>query len=186
MKGFIKAIFLILLFHSMWFKVYAISVSDFWKNMPDSVMDRKVYGMQSVVDTLTDNFIQVTLSSHSSLQIKRLPALTGDSLFCIVRTYGSEAKESEIALYRSDYSMVRMLEYNPNDIIRKAGDIDDKRFDDIRGEIVLSLVNATLSVDDDDTMILNVGFPFLFKEEKKDFESLILQKTVKWNGETFK
>ncbi len=185
MKVFFKKALLTQLFFVVTFNTYAVSVRDFWMNIPDSVMNGNVYKLRSVVDTLTDDFIQVTHSSHSSLQIKRLPSQTGDSLFCLVRTYGLEAKESEIALYRSDYSLIRSLDFKTGDIIMKPADMDAPCFEKLMGKFVLSLVNASLSADDD-TMILRVDIPFLFKEEKKELEVLDMQRIVKWNKETFK
>ena len=186
---------------------YAVTMRDFWKNMPDSVIpyldgsrrmelidyvEMKVraevknsFDSKSVMDTVTTDFLQVTLSRHSSLQVKRLPSLTGDSLFCVVRTYGSEAQESVTALYQSDWSLVSIIDFKPKDIITRPADMDVQRFQTIVEKMGMPLVSSCLSPDHD-TLSLMVSVPFVFREDKKEIGSLCLQKTVKWNGTTFK
>lgn len=104
------------------------NMKDIWLSMPDSIIPyldknlrlqfldyeslhvnttvtNKLHG-ESKLDTLTSDFIRVQLSQSSSIEIKRLPYATGDSILCVIKTYGTDMKESQIAFYNQQWDML--------------------------------------------------------------------------------
>ena len=101
------------------------NMKDIWLSMPDSIIPyldknlrlqfldyeslhvnttvtNKLHG-ESKLDTLTSDFIRIQLSQSSSIEIKRLPYAAGDSILCVIKTYGTDMKESQIAFYKQQW-----------------------------------------------------------------------------------
>ncbi len=57
----------------------------------------------SVMDTLTQDFVQIRMTKASTLQMKKLPSDNGDSLLCVVKTFAGPEKESELYFYNQDW-----------------------------------------------------------------------------------
>ena len=61
---------------------------------------------KSSIKMLTDNYMYLTLSASSSMQIKMLTDVNGDTLLCVVNTVSAEAADSRIRLYKNDWQPV--------------------------------------------------------------------------------
>src|SRR3712207_3198161 len=106
----------------------ATNIKDLWLSMPDSIIPyldknlrlqfldyenlhvsatvtNKLHG-ESKLDTLTTNFLRVQLSQSSSLEMRLLPYATSDSILCVVKTFGTDRKESQIAFYNQQWEVL--------------------------------------------------------------------------------
>ena len=54
---------------------------------------KNLLGEASVMDTLAQDFVQIRLSSASTLQMKKLPMEQGDSVLCVVKTFAGPEGE---------------------------------------------------------------------------------------------
>ena len=180
---------LIILFSFASLAVSAKSMREIWLSMPDSMVrylnknkriefldyvDMKVktdvknlLQGSSVMDTITSNYLSVKLNEASSIQMRLLPVRGSDSLLCIIRTYSAPAAESVVQL------------------IAKPDTMSEQRFAELRAMIEPVMVQAELSAESDE-LFLQLSMPLLNSEDKKAIGSIISQRKIKWNGETFK
>lgn len=63
-------------------------------------------GSKSVMDTITNDYIHLTLSAQLSMAIKRLAVAGGDSVLCVVRTWSAPEKESSALLYDQNWNLI--------------------------------------------------------------------------------
>ncbi|MBQ7471106.1 MAG: DUF3256 family protein [Prevotella sp.] len=185
-------------------KAQAQSLSQFWSSMPDSLMPyldkgkrmelldyakmgtkkevKSQFNQMVTLDTITDNFMQVTLNEELTLQMKRLPVEDEDSVFCVVKSFGKEAVESTVIVYNQDWSPRSRLTFSPQLFSEqiKTHELLDK----VELERCLPMVAASLNADNDE-MRLRVSYQLLSQEEKRLLKDEEVQLNVKWNGETF-
>ena len=111
--------------------VNAQSMRSLWLSMPDSIigyldknsrtesldyLDMKVksdvknmLGETSAVDTITNDFLSVALSSAMKMTIKKLPVEGSDSIICMVRTYKADKeKESNISFFNNKWEPLKI------------------------------------------------------------------------------
>lgn len=64
---------------------------------------KNLLGENSVMDTLTADFLQIRMSKVATLQLKKLPAEHGDSILCLVKTFAGPEKESQLLLFDQNW-----------------------------------------------------------------------------------
>lgn len=198
--------FLIILAMFAFMVLQAKDIREIWLSMPDSLVmyldknkriemidyiDMKVKaevrntleGM-SVMDTLTHDFLQVTLSEASTLQMRTLVAEDGDSVFCMVRTFRGPQAESEVFIYGHDWQVVRQLSFSPASIIVQPDTMSDAIFADLMQLMDVLLVEAQLSIEGN-TLTLSASPINLNKEEMEKVRPILPSRTLHWNGMDF-
>ena len=183
-----KIVCLLLVFAAV--QVQAKSIREVWTAMPDSMIPyltktlrlemldftdmgvradvKNVFGGVSEMDTLTADYLKVTLNVSSELQMKMLPVQGSDSVVCVVRTYMGPVAESIVSVYSQDWTLIRTLDFTA------AMETDEE-----------SLLSACLSAEDN-TLFLKKEKILASKEDKEAGKDVVKQTTVKWDGETFK
>lgn len=75
---------------------------------------------------LTDDYLKLKMTGHSSLEMKLLPRTDGDTLICIIRTVCAEASNSIITFYSKDWKELpdngTLFKYPPIKDFFTAGD----------------------------------------------------------------
>lgn len=56
---------------------------------------------------LTDDYLKLKMSSHSTLEMKLLPRIEGDTLICIIRSVCAEACNSIVSFYTKEWKECR-------------------------------------------------------------------------------
>ncbi len=198
---------LIILFSFASLAVSAKSMREIWLSMPDSMVrylnknkriefldyvDMKVktdvknlLQGSSVMDTITSNYLSVKLNEASSIQMRLLPVRGSDSLLCIIRTYSAPAAESVVNFFTQDWQPVGSMSFDGRQLIAKPDTMSEQRFAELRAMIEPVMVQAELSAESDE-LFLQLSMPLLNSEDKKAIGSIISQRKIKWNGETFK
>jgi len=183
-----KLVCLLLVFVAV--QVQAKSIREVWAAMPDSMIPyltktlrlemldftdmgvradvKNVFGGVSEMDTLTTDYLKVTLNVSSELQMKMLPVQGSDSVVCVVRTYLGPVAESIVSIYSQDWTLLRTYDFT------EMMGTDDESF-----------ISARLAIDDD-TLFLRREKILASKEEKEAGNEIIRQTTVKWDGKIFK
>ena len=191
------------------FTASAKDMRELWLSMPDSLigyMDKskrlalldhvdmnttaeltnKLEGKTSL-DTLTSNFMQVTLNNVVDLRMTLLPS-TGegatDSILCVVRTYRNAEPESVVELYDQSWKRLRMIDFDAEMFFNRPDTISQERYEQIRSLVSVLFVKAELR-EGSDVLVLTPSLPFNTREEKEKIKSIILQTNVKWSGKTF-
>lgn len=191
--------------------VAARSMREIWTSLPDSLLpyvDRNhrlemvefidmnlngdvanLFGGKSEMDTITTDYIGLTLSQSSSMQIKRLPVAGGDSLLCVVKTYLGPAAESEVVFYHQDWTPASVMlsldsagtaRWMPR-LLVKPDTMSEEHFVHYKTFISPYIVGARLSPDDDN-LELRLSLPMPVREEKQALEAMTPSFSLRWDA----
>jgi|GEM_PF-1460244 len=178
----------------------------FWTSAPDSILpyldrslrqeltdyiDMKVraevknpFGGSCVMDTLTADYLKVTLTGSSLMEIKMLPA-EGDTVFCVVRTYGKDLKESDVTLYDKQWNRVGTVPAGEiSSFTVMPADMSGHRYGQLCEWLDPAMVYATLSPESEQ-IVFQVNAPFVPTTDKKDLHRILRQKSLTWTGKGF-
>lgn len=211
----IRRIFLLFVLIGLGLSVRAqqLKMRDVLRHMPDSIvpyikhntildfidfMDSKMKAEvrnelegKSEMTVLSDDYAAIKLSEAVSMQLKLLEVPTNvDSLkqiICLVKTYGTAAKESEISFYdtkwRSLHGMHHVV-YNPEQLIHIADTVPADKRDEIEKSIDLITVEMQLSPEQP-TLTVIAHTPVLNEDNLRLIKDILQQKTLKWDGRNF-
>ena len=184
------------------------TMQEVWIDMPDSIMmyltksmrteladyvDMKVsaatknaIGDTVRIDTLTSDYIAITLSESSKLEMKLLPR-DGSNIICMVRTYYGTAAESIISFWQLDWQQlpdISMPALENIELIKKPDSLSVTEFNKIKAMISPKMIEMRLSPDDN-SLLLSYSLPDVNKEDSELIKSILVQKKINWNGEIF-
>lgn len=192
----------------------AREIRSVWKSMPDSVaaaidkvrrlemldlVDYKVkaevnnrLGSHSVMDTITSNYLHIMVSKASELSMRLLPTAEGDTLVCMVYTYKAPKPESKISLYSLDWQQLDASKYLPFASVADAADslytkpdsISQERYAELRNNVVVALVSAQQSIENDD-ICLSLSLPMAAKDNKASMTAIADKRKLVWTGKKF-
>lgn len=192
----------------------AKSMGEIWASLPDSVIpyvdrghraqmteyikmglkgdvDHSLAG-QSVMDTLTTDYIHLTLNEAVVMELKKLPQHGGDSLLCVVTTWKGPAEESTVRFYSQDWKAINLshafggkkLPDLADDLTLKPDTMDEKRFSELRSMIDPVMVGAHLSPSDNHLKV-RLALPLLSADHQKAVGSILREVILLWNGDGF-
>lgn len=184
------------------------TMREVWIDMPDSItmyltksmrteladyVDMKVsaatknaIGDTVRIDTLTSDYIAITLSESSKLEMKLLPR-DGSNIICMVRTYYGTAAESIISFWQLDWQQlpdISMPALANIELIKKPDSLSVTEFNKIKAMISPKMIEMRLSPDDN-SLLLSYSLPDVNKEDSELIKSILVQKKINWNGEIF-
>ena len=184
------------------------TMREVWIDMPDSItmyltksmrteladyVDMKVsaatknaIGDTVRIDTLTSDYIAITLSESSKLEMKLLPR-DGSNIICMVRTYYGTAAESIISFWQLDWQQlpdISMPALENIELIKKPDSLSVTEFNKIKDMISPKMIEMRLSPDDN-SLLLSYSLPDVNKEDSELIKSILVQKKINWNGEIF-
>lgn len=184
------------------------TMQEVWIDMPDSItmyltksmrteladyVDMKVsaatknaIGDTVRIDTLTSDYIAITLSESSKLEMKLLPR-DGSNIICMVRTYYGTAAESIISFWQLDWQQlpdISMPALENIELIKKPDSLSVTEFNKIKAMISPKMIEMQLSPDDN-SLLLSYSLPDVNKEDSELIKSILVQKKINWNGEIF-
>ena len=184
------------------------TMREVWIDMPDSItmyltksmrteladyVDMKVsaatknaIGDTVRIDTLTSDYIAITLSESSKLEMKLLPR-DGSNIICMVRTYYGTAAESIISFWQLDWQQlpdIAMPALENIELIKKPDSLSVTEFNKIKAMISPKMIEMRLSPDDN-SLLLSYSLPDVNKEDSELIKSILVQKKINWNGEIF-
>ena len=192
----------------------AREIRSVWKSMPDSLVlaidkvrrlemldlvDYKVkaevdnrLGSHSVMDTITSNYLHIMVSKACELSMRLLPTTDGDTLVCMVYTYKAPKPESKISFYSLDWQQLDASKYLPFTSIVDAADslytkpdsISQKRYAELRNDVVVALVSAQQSIENDD-ICLSLSLPMAAKDNKASMTAIADKRKLVWTGKKY-
>lgn len=148
---------------------------------------QNLLGDTSVMDTLTTDFVQLRTSRVSTLQIKKLPVPSGDSLLCVVKTFAGPEKDSELCLYTQDWKPLPCdfnLQLQAGALVQKPDAMSEERFAELKQMIEPKMVYALL-LQHEDAIVLRLSLPLLSEEDKKQVNAIKMQRKFNWSGKSF-
>lgn len=193
---------------------HAKSMSEIWADLPCSVIpyldqahrmqmmqyikmglqgdvDHSLAG-KSVMDTLTTDYIHVTLNESVVMELKRLPQSGADSLLCVVTTWKGPAEESAVRFFSQDWQALdlsnafdgKQIADLADEMMQKPDTMDDKRFAELRSMIDPVMIGVRLSPANDQ-MQVRLAMPLLCTDDKKAVEAITHEMVLSWNGNAF-
>ena len=192
----------------------AREIRSVWKSMPDSLVlaidkvrrlemldlvDYKVkaevdnrLGSHSVMDTITSNYLHIMVSKASELSMRLLPTAEGDTLVCMVYTYKAPKPESKISFYSLDWQQLDASKYLPfasiadvaDSLYIKPDSISQERYAELRNDVVVALVSAQQSIDNDD-IYLSLSLPMAAKDNKASMTAIADKRKLVWTGKKY-
>ena len=195
--------------------VGAKSMKDLLVSMPDEVMPclnknmrlefaelqemgvkaevKNLLGEVSVMDTLTQDFVQVRMSKVSTLQMKKLPMENGDSVICVVKSFAGPEKESELYFFNQEWKVLdasrflggKRIEDLAETLIQKPDTVSESRFEDLKAMIEPKMVSALL-LQNENALVVRLASPLLSADDKKAVNVIKLQRKFNWSNESFK
>lgn len=146
----------------------------------------------SVMDTLTADFLQLRLSKVTTLQMKKLPA-ANDSLICVVKTFAGPEKESQVMLFDQEWNAKdvqtlfdgKSLQQLAGSLVQKPDTMSQERFVELKKMIEPQMVSALL-LQHDNSIVVRLSLPLLSADDKKAVNVIKLQRKFNWDGKTFK
>ena len=192
----------------------AREIRSVWKSMPDSLVlaidkvrrlemldlvDYKVkaevdnrLGSHSVMDTITSNYLHIMVSKASELSMRLLPTADGDTLVCMVYTYKAPKPESKISFYSLDWQQLDASKYLPfasiadvaDSLYIKPDSISQERYAELRNDVVVALVSAQQSIDNDD-ICLSLSLPMAAKDNKASMTAIADKRKLVWTGKKY-
>lgn len=192
----------------------AREIRSVWKSMPDSLVfaidkvrrlemldlvDYKVMaevdnrlGSHSVMDTITSNYLHIMVSKASELSMRLLPTAEGDTLVCMVYTYKAPKPESKISFYSLDWQQLDASKYLPfasiadvaDSLYIKPDSISQERYAELRNDVVVALVSAQQSIENDD-ICLSLSLPMAAKDNKASMTAIADKRKLVWTGKKY-
>ena len=138
---------------------------------------------KSTLKALTNDYLLLSLSASSSMQIKMLPSHNGDTLLCVVNTVIAEAADSRIRLYTKEWQPVdeefftapaTSDFFTPSDSVGQLLEIAD-----------IYLVELKLSAEDN-TLVAEYTLPqYMTKEDAEHLLPSLRKIVYVWDGKKF-
>jgi hypothetical protein len=187
--------------------VVAQNIREVFKQMPDSMfpyitntnrldfIDFKDANMKAEVNNslggksemkvLTDNYIEVELSSVSNLQIRLLPK-DSTKVICMVTTFFGPEADSKVQFFSLNWKPLDIKSAVPSfdDFFVKPDSINTERFVQLKKMIEPVMYYVMLS-SKDNTITYSLSLPLLNKEDKKALDAVLRKVTLKWAGKSF-
>lgn len=181
---------------------------DFYDMHTDAQTDNALKG-KSRIDTLTSTFLAATLSKAHTLQMKLLPAsgsgsgsasassmVSGsvsssslsscDSVLCVVRSWDGPKRDSEVQLFDRQWKPLQApLTFSADSFVCRPDTMSEERFS--RLVALLDPIMFSVSLSPAENVLLVKLSPVVPNpEDEKAIEQILVQRKLKWDGETFK
>ena len=191
-----------------------VSMRDLWIQMPDSIVPylnnsirtemADLYQMKvkaesknllegtSVIDTLINDYVHVSLNSNTVLQIKQLPT-ESSFVICVVKTFIAPEAESEVCFFNSKWQPIKESYGLPlSDDVDKLkteftfcpDTMTHERYNELLTQLDPVMLYSEI-IANDNVVVFGLSRPLLSKDDKININAIIKQRKFKWNGQTF-
>lgn len=187
---------------------------DLWIQMPDSVVayldvnsrtemadfyemkvktgSKNLLEGKSAIDSLTSDYIHVTLNSSTTLQIKKLQT-ESSFVICLIKTFTAPEPESEVSFFSSSWKPLKETFGLPvtNDasslieqFTTRPDTISQERYEELASMLDPVMISAEMSVNEQ-VVTFSLSRPLIEKSEILNINAIFKQRKFKWNGQTF-
>ncbi|MEE3384493.1 MAG: DUF3256 family protein [Prevotella sp.] len=187
---------------------------DLWIQMPDSVVayldvnsrtemadfyemkvktgSKNLLEGKSAIDSLTSDYIHVTLNSSTTLQIKKLQT-ESSFVICLIKTFTAPEPESEVSFFSSSWKPLKEtfglpVTNDASSLIKqfttRPDTISQERYEELASMLDLVMISAEMSVNEQ-VVTFSLSRPLIEKSEILNINAIFKQRKFKWNGQTF-
>lgn len=205
-----KIIFALMILMAAFSQPGVAGLRDMWINMPDSIsgsLDRNgriemtdfadmhvratvnnMLGDSCQMDTMTADYLQVTVSKSSRIEMRMLPLENGDSILCMVSTFYGPEPDSEIRFYDMQWSLLPTDDYMPKlekeNFIHRPDTMSLSHFKDLSDSFDPVMISCRLDVGEP-TVTAELSVPMSTSDEKREIDVIRHPVSLKWNGKKF-
>lgn len=206
-----KKLFLLILILATSMDLSSKSMTELWQSIPDSIIPyiernqrqemtdfiamgakakvRHALQGESKMDTITSDYIHLTLNEAMQMELKRLPHESGDSILCLVKTWGGPCRESEVYFYSQDWQPLAiatpLARYRENPLLSRPDTMSAEKFEELSHKVGFVLAAASLSPTDNSLSVYQ-SVPLLSAEDNQKMKTMLTPVSLKWNGQGFK
>lgn len=187
---------------------------DLWIQMPDSVVayldvnsrtemadfyemkvktgSKNLLEGKSAIDSLTSDYIHVTLNSSATLQIKKLQT-ESSFVICLIKTFTAPEPESEVSFFSSSWKPLKdtfglPVTNDASSLIKqfttRPDTISQERYEELASMLDPVMISAEMSVNEQ-VVTFSLSHPLIEKSEILNINAIFKQRKFKWNGQTF-
>lgn len=187
---------------------------DLWIQMPDSVVayldvnsrtemadfyemkvktgSKNLLEGKSAIDSLTSDYIHVTLNSSTTLQIKKLQT-ESSFVICLIKTFTAPEPESEVSFFSSSWKPLKEtfglpVTNDASSLIKqfttRPDTISQERYEELASMLDPVMISAEMSVNEQ-VVTFSLSHPLIEKSEILNINAIFKQRKFKWNGQTF-
>ncbi len=149
---------------------------------------RNAFDEFSYMDTLTTDYAFLRLTPQSTVSLKLLPVNDSTRIVCMVRTFRSDAADSQVAFYTSDWKLLPARNYCSRPVLSAFLLLDKEGADAdlLKRTLTLPVCEATLSPQGTD-LTWKYDINYLTEEDKKLVKGYIRPALVaQWQNGVFR
>ena len=205
-----KKLFLLILILATSMDLSSKSMTELWQSIPDSIIPyiersqrqemtdfiamakakvRHALQGDSKMATITSDYIHLTLNESMQMELKRLPHEGGDSILCLVKTWGGPCQESEVYFYSQDWQPLAianpLVRYRENPLLSRPDTMSAEKFEEMSHKVGFVLAAASLSPTDNSLSVYQ-SVPLLSAEDNQKIKTMLTPVSLKWDGQDFK
>ena len=143
-------------------------------------------GKVSQLDTLTADYLHLTMTKSSVLEMKLLPVNDSTRVVCLVKTVKAPVSDSDIAFFDTQWNPLEEKDYleSPEaELFFLQADSLNVKDEQVRALADLHLLDAKLSVEKQTLTFSYNTSQYLNKEDRKKLEKILLMKPVEYKWE---
>lgn len=201
---------LLILLAAFFIESAARDMRSVWKSVPDTVVpgidrvrrlemldlvDYRVkaevnnrLGTTSVMDTVTADYLHITLSKSCDMSMRLLPTAEGDTLICMLTTFKAPEAESTICFYDLDWQRMDNASYLPfsrldevsDSLVCRPDSMPVDSFAWLCSQVVVPLVSARQTETSSDIM-LEASFPMLSADVSRKIKAMLVSRRLVWD-----
>lgn len=138
---------------------------------------------QICLDSLTEDFL-VLSAGEVVYELARLNNVS-DSVFCFLRTIVSPEKETTGYIVNDRWDVISEIDFNSFNLVERQEGVTDKEFSEIKSLIEFPIVEAHFD-GSPNVIKMHLNCQALNEEEKEKVKSILVQRKLKWEGESYK
>lgn len=144
---------------------------------------QSVFKTDIVLETLSDDMLKLQMS-NVCYEIGRLP-MENDSVFCVLRTIPTPEQETNVIYVNKEWEKIGEQTFGDINLVSKPDTIDSKEYDRLLSLVEYPIIEAHFYKSPSEIMIKQ-HVQMLDKADKEKFLPLLMQRKLKWDGESYK
>ncbi|MBQ0074754.1 MAG: DUF3256 family protein [Prevotella sp.] len=192
----------------------AMTVGDFFVAMPDSLMPylnkaqrQELISLQQLDNnsnatlpnlfqrnatllSISDEKMVIKPNDGTIMEILRLPANDGDSLFCLLSTIQLPEEQTQCTIYNKVWQVQQTLDLmglytNDSTFLTQCPDtMTQQRYAETLKLIEFPIIAAHIT-DEPASISVTLSAPYLSKDEKQRLDAILRKRVMGWNGNSF-
>ena len=137
------------------------------------------------IDTLAADYMSVTLTEKSSMQIRMLPSQEVDTLLCLIHTINMPFCESSVKLFTKDWKCVGAVLFSVEDFVSKPDTISIEEYKDLLMTLDPYCISSEFTKNKWE-ICATLSVPLVTLDDKERLEAITRERRYLWDGENFR